>query len=132
VVDTIQVWNPDDWETFALALLQSRHGALNVHKIPAAHKGDLGVDYYCLSEAVAYQCYAVQEPVDIGTRADRQKKKITTDIAKIVSNATEIFKLFMGTQIKHWILLDHSTIARRSTYTVRKSPSKYGSSNART
>ncbi|MCW3476642.1 hypothetical protein OL599_18930 [Rhodovastum sp. RN2-1] len=90
---------------FALSLLQSRHGALNVHKIPAAHKGDFGIDYYCTTEAVAYQCYAVQEPIDIATRADRQKKKITTDLGKIVSNANEVSKLFLGNQVKHWILL---------------------------
>jgi hypothetical protein len=105
VVGAVQVWNPDDWEIFALSLLQSRHGALNVHKIPAAHKGDLGIDYYCTSQAVAYQCYAVREPIDIATRADRQKKKITTDTGKLVSNASDVSKLFMGIPIEHWILL---------------------------
>jgi hypothetical protein len=105
VVGAVQVWNPDDWEIFALSLLQSRHGALNVHKIPAAHKGDFGIDYYCTSHAVAYQCYAVREPIDIATRADRQKKKITTDTNKLISNASEISKLFIGVPIKHWILL---------------------------
>jgi hypothetical protein len=105
VVSAVQVWNPDDWETFALCLLQSRHGALNVHKIPATHKGDFGIDYYCTGEAVAYQCYAVREPIDIATRADRQKKKITTDTGKLVSNANEVSKLFLGIPIKHWILL---------------------------
>lgn len=103
--DAVQVWNPDDWETFALGLLQSRHGPLNVHKIPAAHKGDLGIDYICASELVAYQCYAVREPIDIATRADRQKTKITIDTGKLVSNSTDISKLFLGNKIKHWILL---------------------------
>lgn len=105
VVSAIQVWNPDDWEAFALSLLQSRHGALNVHKIPAAHKGDFGIDYYCTLEAVAYQCYAVVEPIDISTRADRQKKKITADTGKFVKNETDIEKLFLGKQVKHWRLL---------------------------
>jgi hypothetical protein len=105
VVSAVQVWNPDDWEVFALSLLQSRHGPLSVHKIPAAHKGDFGIDYYCTTQAVAYQCYAVQEPIDIATRANRQKKKITIDTGKIISNASDVSKLFMGTPIKHWILL---------------------------
>ncbi|AWL98841.1 hypothetical protein [Bradyrhizobium amphicarpaeae] len=102
---TPQVWNSDDWEIFALGLLQSRHGPLNIQKIPAAHKGDLGIDCYCTSDAVAYQCYAVREPIDIAIRAERQKKKITTDTGKFVSNATEISKLFLNTPIKHWVLL---------------------------
>lgn len=101
----IQIWNPDDWETFCLSLLQDRHGALNIHKIPASHLGDFGLDYYCPSDAVAYQCYAVEEPIDIATRALRQKKKITTDLAKVVKYQDEIQKLFMGTSIRRWILL---------------------------
>ncbi|MCM2471293.1 hypothetical protein HGO35_21620 [Agrobacterium vitis] len=105
MISAVQVWNPDDWELFSLSLLQHRHGILNVHKIPAAHKGDYGIDYYCTKDAVAYQCYAVEEPVDISTRALRQKKKITTDLAKIIANQAEIAKLFMGVPVKHWVLL---------------------------
>jgi len=105
MLSAVQVWNPDDWELFALSLLQGRHGPLNVQKIPAAHKGDYGVDYYCTTDAVAYQCYAVEEPVDIATRADRQKKKITTDLGKLITNHIEVGKLFHGTLIKHWVLM---------------------------
>lgn len=104
-MSAVQVWNPDDWELFSLNLLQHRHGTLNVHKIPAAHQGDFGIDFYCTKEAVAYQCYAVEEPIDISTRADRQKTKITRDLAKIVANEMEIKKLFNDVRIKHWILL---------------------------
>jgi hypothetical protein len=105
VLSAVQVWNPDDWELFALSLLQGRHGPLHVQKIPAAHKGDYGIDYYCTKESVAYQCYAVEEPIDISTRADRQKKKITTDLAKLISNHIEIAKLFLGLPVKHWVLI---------------------------
>lgn len=104
-MSAVHVWNPDEWEAFALSLLQSRHGALSVHKIPAAHKGDLGIDYYCTDPAVAYQCYAVQEPVDIAVRADRQKRKITTDVGKLIANANEVSKLFLGNRVRNWILL---------------------------
>lgn len=105
VMNAVQVWNPDDWELFSLNLLQNRHGTLNVHKIPAAHQGDFGIDYYCTKEAVAYQCYAVEEPIDISTRADRQKTKITRDLAKILANESQVRALFNDVKIKHWILL---------------------------
>lgn len=101
----VQVWNPDEWEIFAFGLLQDRHGPLNVQKVPAAHKGDVGMDYYCVSDAVVYQCYAVVEPVDISTRADRQKTKITNDLKKLVDNEATISKLFLGNKIEHWKLL---------------------------
>jgi hypothetical protein len=105
MINAVQIWNPDDWESFSLSLLQNRHGPLNIQKIPAAHKGDYGIDYYCPKEAVAYQCYSVEEPIDIATRAERQKRKITTDLGKVLSNHLEIGKLFLGVPIKHWILL---------------------------
>src|SRR3989344_4813672 len=105
VVAVAHQWNPDDWDSFALSLLQTRHGALNVHKIPANHLGDLGIDFYCTGEAVIYQCYAAEEPLDIVTRADRQKKKITTDLKKLVDGRDDVSKLFMGIPVKKWILL---------------------------
>lgn len=105
MLNAVQVWNPDDWELFAQSLLQGRHGPLHVQKIPAAHKGDYGIDYYCTKDAVAYQCYAVEEPIDISVRAERQKRKITTDVGKLVKNRVEIEKLFYGAPVRHWVLL---------------------------
>lgn len=105
MISAVQVWSADDWEIFAQSLLHGRHGPLQVQKIPAAHKGDFGIDYYCTKDAVAYQCYAVEEPIEISVRADRQKKKITTDVGKLVKNHVEIGKLFHGVPIKHWVLM---------------------------
>jgi hypothetical protein len=105
MTSVVQVWNPDDWESFALSLLQGRHGALEVQKIPAKHKGDFGIDYYCTKDSVAYQCYAVDEPVDISKRAEKQKTKITKDLGKLLKNDVEVGKLFHGAPIKHWVLL---------------------------
>ena len=86
-------WDPNDWELHAFGLLQDRHGALNVMKVPARHKGDYGLDYYCLSGCVAYQCYAVQEPCDVADRATKQIAKITTDLRKFCTQP-QLAKLF--------------------------------------
>ncbi len=100
-----KIWNPDDWEIFALGLLHCRHGALNVHKVPAKDKGDLGIDYYCNKESVAYQCYAVEEPVGVSQRARKQKDKITKDLGKLQKNNRIISTLFLGAPVKRWVLL---------------------------
>lgn len=105
MVSVIHQWNPDDWEGFAQSLLQGRHGILNLHKVPATHAGDLGIDYYCACDLVIYQCYAVEEPVDVATRAERQKIKITTDLKKLVDGAAEVAKLLLGKPLKKWVLL---------------------------
>ena len=105
VASLIHQWGPDDWEEFSHSLLQSRHGVLNVHKVPANHSGDLGIDYYCLTELVIYQCYAPEEPLDIAVRADRQKSKMTTDLGKLIKGATDVSKLMLGQKLKSWVLV---------------------------
>jgi hypothetical protein len=99
-----EFWDPNDWELFAFGLLQDRHGPLNVMKVPARHKGDYGIDHYCLSGCVAYQCYAVQEPCEVDDRATKQKAKITKDLNKFCSRV-ELAKLFAGNRIARWILI---------------------------
>ncbi|WP_259666027.1 hypothetical protein [Rhizobium lentis] len=99
------IWNPDDWEIFALGLLRCRHGALNIHKVPAKDQGDLGIDYYCNRDSVAYQCYAVEEPVGVAQRAKKQKDKITKDLGKLQKNHKIVSTLFLGVPIKRWVLL---------------------------
>ena len=105
MLDAIPIWSPEDWEIFSFGLLQERHGALNLHKIPAKHKGDLGIDYYCTKELVAYQCYSVEEPIGVADRAGKQNAKITRDLLKLTKNADAVQQLFLGSPIKNWILL---------------------------
>lgn len=99
-----EFWDPNDWELHAFGLLQDRHGATSVMKVPARHKGDFGVDYYCVSGRVAYQCYAVQEPCDVDDRATKQKAKITKDLKKFCTRA-ELASLFVGNKVERWILV---------------------------
>lgn len=103
--DLHEFWDPNDWELHVFGLLQDRHGALNVMKVPARHRGDHGLDYYCLSDRVTYQCYAVQEPCEVADRADKQKAKITTDLKKFCTKTAELKALFGATQINRWVLL---------------------------
>jgi len=100
----IESWNGDDWETHVGRLLQDRHGAINLQKVPAKHLGDGGLDYYCASEAVIYQCYAVEEPIDVATRSSKQKSKITADIGKLCRAGGVAAKLFKPNPISRWIL----------------------------
>lgn len=100
-----EFWDPNDWEQHVYGLLQDRHGPLNVHKVPARHKGDHGLDYYSLEDQAAYQCYAVQEPCDVVDRAEKQKAKITTDLKKFCSKKKELLALFGPVLITRWVLV---------------------------
>lgn len=103
--DLHEFWDPNEWELHVFGLLQDRHGVLNVMKVPARHKGDYGLDYYCLSHRVAYQCYAVQEPCEVADRANKQKAKITTDLKKFCTKKSDLEALFGKVQINRWVLV---------------------------
>lgn len=100
----IDAWDGNEWEAHVLRLIQDQYGPENVQKVPAKHKGDCGLDYFCLDKLVVYQCYAVEEPVDIAVRATKQKSKITTDIRKFCDTSKGAAMMFDGYKIKRWIL----------------------------
>lgn len=100
----IDAWDGNEWEAHVLRLIQDQYGPENVQKVPAKHKGDCGLDYFCLDKLVVYQCYAVEEPVDIAVRATKQRSKITTDIRKFCDTSKGAAEMFDGYKIKRWIL----------------------------
>lgn len=109
-------WDGAEWEVHVGRLLQDRHGAINVQKVPAKHSGDGGIDYYCLAEAVLYQCYAVDEPIDVATRSTKQKAKITADVGKLCKADGIAAKLFKGDPVSRWIL----TVPKHDSQEVNK------------
>ena len=134
--ELITIWQPDEWEEYCLGLLQDRHGPLNVEKIPARHKGDCGLDYYCRAEQVAYQCYAVEEPRDVASRVEAQKAKITEDIGKFCKNLKDLKKVFGSALICRWVLLvplhdskEANMHCTKKTEEVRKKKIPYATEN---
>ncbi len=104
MVSEVEVWDGHEWEAHVLRLIQDQSGAENVQKVPAKHKGDCGLDYFCLEKRVVYQCYAVEEQVDVAVRARKQKSKMTTDLGKFCDQSKGAAKIFAGYKIKRWIL----------------------------
>jgi hypothetical protein len=104
VIVDIEAWEGKEWEAHVLRLLQDQYGHENVQKVPAKHKGDCGLDYFCLNKRVVYQCYAVEEPVSVAVRATKQKSKITTDIGKFCDPSKGAAEMFADYGIKRWIL----------------------------
>lgn len=123
-MDDKYYWTGDDWESFCQGLLQDRHGSVEIQKVPSKHQGDDGLDYYCKSEGIAFQCYAVEEPVGPAIRAKKQKDKITTDIKKFIDNGEDVKNLFGGTAVKRWVLLvpihDSNDVNKHATKKARE------------
>lgn len=87
-----------------MRLLQDMHGPENIQPVPAKHKGDCGIDYFCVNKAIVYQCYA-SEAVDVASRAVKQRDKITTDIGKFCNPAKGAPTVLGKSKVKRWILV---------------------------
>lgn len=100
-----EYWDGKDWEEFVFRLLQDMHGPENIQPVPAKHKGDCGIDYICVNKSIVYQCYACEEPVDVATRAEKQRDKITTDIGKLCDPSKGAASVLGARKVKRWILV---------------------------
>ncbi|WP_162630084.1 hypothetical protein [Azospirillum ramasamyi] len=97
-------WQGDEWQEFALQLVQRRHGAENVQIVPDKVKGDAGLEFFTTCGCL-YQCYAPEEVSDVKKAASAMKAKAGRDIPKLTKNKEIIEKLLAGKPARRWILL---------------------------
>lgn len=97
-------WKGEEWQEFALQLVQRRHGAENVQRVPDTVKGDAGLEFFTTCGCL-YQCYAPEEVSDVKKAASAMKVKAGRDLPKLEKNKTVIENLLAGTKVHRWILL---------------------------
>lgn len=101
----IHYWDDNEWEDYVLRLLQDMHGPENIQPVPAKHKGDCGIDYFCVNKSIVYQCYACETPITVAARAEKQRDKITVDIGKFCDPKRGAQAVLRSHKIKRWILV---------------------------
>lgn len=105
-----RAWDGNEWQRYALQLVQLRHGHQHVQPVPDQVGGDAGLEFICLdkgggSSAVLYQCYAPEETADVAKAAIAQKSKARRDLNKLEVNKDKLGKILAGLEIDRWILL---------------------------
>ncbi|WP_135610999.1 hypothetical protein [Methanococcoides sp. AM1] len=93
----------EEWQRHIVVLLKRKHG-YDFAEIPDSDGGDYGLEGFTYS-GYAYQCYAVEEPVEHDVRYRRQRDKITRDITKFINNSDGLLKLLGTTKISHWLFV---------------------------
>lgn len=101
--DSIVNWDGDDWEKYVRILLRVKHG-VDFVEVPSKDQGDLGIEGFSRT-GHAYQCYAAEEPLDTKSLFEKQRDKMTTDLAKLISNQADLVKLLGTTKLEHWCLV---------------------------
>lgn len=99
-----RAWKPDEWQSFALQLVQRRHGPENVQVVPDAVAGDAGLEFFTTSGCL-YQCYAPEETADVAKAASAMKAKAGRDLPKLVKYKDKIEAILGGIPATRWILL---------------------------
>lgn len=99
-----RAWKGDEWQTFALQLVQRRHGPENVQVVPDSVGGDAGLEFFTTSGCL-YQCYAPEETSDIAKAASAMKAKAGRDLPKLVKYKDKIEPILCGIPVSRWILL---------------------------
>jgi hypothetical protein len=99
-----RAWDGVEWESFALRIVQRRHGAQNVQVVPDRVRGDAGLEFIT-TDGCAYQCYAPEETANVAKASSAIKAKASRDLNKLVENEQTIARLLQEMKISRWILL---------------------------
>ncbi|ATQ43116.1 hypothetical protein [Caulobacter mirabilis] len=99
-----RAWDGGEWQSFALQLVQHRHGHQNIQCVPDKVAGDAGIEFI-FTGGTLYQCYAPAETSDVAKAAEAQKAKATKDLKKLVTYKDKLIPLLKGLSIDRWILL---------------------------
>lgn len=99
-----RAWGGDEWEKFALQLVQVRHGAHNVQIVPDLVRGDAGIEYFTM-DGCLYQSYAPQAVSDVPKAASAMKNKASRDLKKLSKRSPIVHSLLGSLKIERWILL---------------------------
>lgn len=100
-----KIWESKEWEDHVNDLLRIRFGDSNYIPIPDGHNGDAGIEGYC-TEGNAFQSYCPDEACPVKELFEKQRDKMTADIAKFIKDKGNYLKLILqNTKIKRWILV---------------------------
>lgn len=99
-----RAWKGDEWQAFALQLVQRRHGPENVQIVPDSVGGDAGLEFFTTNGCL-YQCYAPEEVSDVKKAASAMKAKAGRDLPKLSKNKDKIEAILSGISVNRWILL---------------------------
>lgn len=97
-------WKGDEWQEFALQLVQRRHRPENVQVVPDKVRGDAGLEFLTTCGCL-YQCYAPEEVSDVAKAASAMKAKAGRDLPKLQKNKAVVAQLLAGSKARRWILL---------------------------
>lgn len=91
----------DEWEYWVTEFYRLRYQNQGFQEVPAAYKGDGGIEGYTKT-GIVYQCYCPNKSYSDDELWVHQRDKVTKDINKLIKNGEILLKIGVGTPIKQW------------------------------
>ncbi|MDU1053375.1 hypothetical protein [Clostridium baratii] len=92
--------NGDFWEKICNYCYRQRYQEFHLTPIPAAYKGDGGIEGFT-NHGVVYQCYCPEKNFSDNELYENQRDKVSKDIKKLLKNGDILKKIGVGI-IKEW------------------------------
>lgn len=95
----------EEWQIWAVRLVQRRYGPAEYQQIPDNHRGDAGLEGFVIGSGHAYQMYGPEEPLTTDERYKKHRKKMSDDVLKFINNQKILSNILGMIKIRRWILL---------------------------
>lgn len=104
------IWHGREWQDYCMMLLSRRYALSNAHtlqRVPDRDRGDLGLEAFS-HDGCAFQCYAAEEPLSTRARYEKQRDKLTRDLAKLNKRREDVAALLGNVMIHRYVFMVHT------------------------
>ena len=96
-------YDGNSWEEFCQICLKLKFESEGYQELPA-WQGDMGIEGFTRTGKV-FQCYCPDDDYDPSTLYEKQRDKISKDLAKLEKNLAELKDYLKEVKIAAWIFL---------------------------
>ena len=94
-------FNGNTWEDLCQLVFKKKYADIGYQQMVAS-PGDFGIEGFTLREGMGFQCYCPDSHYDATELYNKQRDKITKDVAKLKTYVAEIGQRIGNVKIKDW------------------------------
>lgn len=94
-------FNGTTWENLCQLVFKKKYGEAGYQEMPAS-PGDYGLEGFTLRTGIGFQCYCPDDHYGPTELYEKQRDKITTDLNKLRTYASEIADRIGSLQLREW------------------------------
>lgn len=94
-------FNGNTWEDLCQLVFKKKYDDIGYQQMVAS-PGDFGIEGFTLKQGMGFQCYCPDSHYDATELYNKQRDKITKDVAKLKTYVAEIKKRIGDVKIKDW------------------------------